>query len=206
MVGFVFMVLRIFFCICPSSCIRRNSEERKKKKKEKDKIDADHRTSLLRDKRVSIARTPMGPHSSQVASLSKLSFVSWFNSSILDFFQPKLSRSNTKSIVKTRTYEGVEALRQIATTSLFLQNETGTNLAENSAMRDDSSNSTINRNKTSNNNNISKLASSLVVPTIKEPDKPEGNLFFLSTQSLKFFKNNFKSKSEFLIRIFNKIF
>lgn len=88
-------------------------------------------------------------------------------------FQPKLSRSNTKSIVKTKTYEGVEALRQIATTSLFLQNETGTNLAEHSA-RDDSS-STINRNKTSNNNNISKLASSLVVPTIKEPDKQEGN-------------------------------
>uniref|UniRef100_A0A182SLW9 Uncharacterized protein n=1 Tax=Anopheles maculatus TaxID=74869 RepID=A0A182SLW9_9DIPT len=28
-----------------------------------------------------------------------------------------------KSIVKTKTYEGVEALRQIATTSLFLQNE-----------------------------------------------------------------------------------
>lgn len=68
-VGFVFMVLRIFFCICPSSCLRRNNDERKKKKMEKDKIDADHRTSLLRDKRVSIARTPMGPHSSQVSKV-----------------------------------------------------------------------------------------------------------------------------------------
>ncbi|XP_063697656.1 uncharacterized protein LOC134828605 [Culicoides brevitarsis] len=145
-VGFVFMVLRIFFCICPSSCIRRNKDERKRKKNEKDKNDADHRTSLLRDKRVSIARTPMGPHSSQ----------------------PKLSRSNTKSIVKTKTYEGVEALRQIATTSLFLQNET-----ETTPVAENSSSSSNTRNKTSNNKNISKLATSLVVPTIKEPDKQE---------------------------------
>ncbi|KXJ76666.1 hypothetical protein RP20_CCG009257 [Aedes albopictus] len=62
-------------------------------------IDADHRTSLLRgdSKRVSIAR---GPH--------------------IPTKQPQIY---PKSIVKTKTYEGVEALRQIATTSLFLQNE-----------------------------------------------------------------------------------
>lgn len=62
-VGFVFMVLRIFFCVCPSSCIRSND----KKKQNAQKVDADHRTSLLRDKRVSIARTPMGPNSSHVS-------------------------------------------------------------------------------------------------------------------------------------------
>lgn len=35
-----------------------------------------------------------------------------------------------KSIVKNKTYEGVEALRQIATTSLFLQNEQKTNILQ----------------------------------------------------------------------------
>lgn len=69
-VGFVFMVLRIFFCICPSSCLRSEKEKKKKRKKDSKK-DADHRTSLLRSKRVSIARTPMGPHSSQVSPLKK---------------------------------------------------------------------------------------------------------------------------------------
>lgn len=37
--------------------------------------------------------------------------------------QTKQPQIYPKSIVKTKTYEGVEALRQIATTSLFLQNE-----------------------------------------------------------------------------------
>lgn len=64
--------------------------------------------------------------------------------------QSKLSRQNTKSIVKTKTYEGVEAFRQIATTSLHLQNE------------DYSKQPT---------------SSSLVVPTINEPeDVKEGEV------------------------------
>ncbi|XP_055591708.1 uncharacterized protein LOC129743649 isoform X2 [Uranotaenia lowii] len=91
--GFICCVLRILFCICPSHCL---SCSRRARNKKNAKIDADHRTSLLRgdSKRVSIAR---GPH-----------------------LPPQIY---PKSIVKTKTYEGVEALRQIATTSLFLQNE-----------------------------------------------------------------------------------
>ncbi|XP_049529612.1 uncharacterized protein LOC125948031 isoform X2 [Anopheles darlingi] len=91
--GLFCCILRILFCICPSHCI---SSSRRAREKKNAKIDADHRTSLLRgdSKRVSIAR---GPH-----------------------IPPQIY---PKSIVKAKTYEGVEALRQIATTSLFLQNE-----------------------------------------------------------------------------------
>ncbi|XP_040171729.1 uncharacterized protein LOC120905096 isoform X1 [Anopheles arabiensis] len=94
--GLLCCTLRILFCICPSHCI---SSSRRARDKKNAKIDADHRTSLLRgdSKRVSIAR---GPH--------------------IPTKQPQIY---PKSIVKTKTYEGVEALRQIATTSLFLQNE-----------------------------------------------------------------------------------
>ncbi|XP_058126578.1 uncharacterized protein LOC131281583 [Anopheles ziemanni] len=94
--GLICCILRILFCICPSHCI---SSSRRARDKKNAKIDADHRTSLLRgdSKRVSIAR---GPH--------------------IPTKQPQIY---PKSIVKTKTYEGVEALRQIATTSLFLQNE-----------------------------------------------------------------------------------
>ncbi|XP_055546040.1 uncharacterized protein LOC129730604 isoform X3 [Wyeomyia smithii] len=94
--GLFCCILRILFCICPSHCLSSNRKARNKKNA---KIDADHRTSLLRgdSKRVSIAR---GPH--------------------IPTKQPQIY---PKSIVKTKTYEGVEALRQIATTSLFLQNE-----------------------------------------------------------------------------------
>ncbi|XP_052869778.1 uncharacterized protein LOC128275346 [Anopheles cruzii] len=94
--GLFCCILRILFCICPSHCI---SSSRKAREKKNAKIDADHRTSLLRgdSKRVSIAR---GPH--------------------IPTKQPQIY---PKSIVKAKTYEGVEALRQIATTSLFLQNE-----------------------------------------------------------------------------------
>uniref|UniRef100_A0AAG5DIH6 Uncharacterized protein n=1 Tax=Anopheles atroparvus TaxID=41427 RepID=A0AAG5DIH6_ANOAO len=94
--GLICCILRILFCICPSHCI---SSSRRAQDKKNAKIDADHRTSLLRgdSKRVSIAR---GPH--------------------IPTKQPQIY---PKSIVKTKTYEGVEALRQIATTSLFLQNE-----------------------------------------------------------------------------------
>lgn len=53
-IGLVFCILRILFCVCPSHCI--SQRERNKKNA---KVDADHRTSLLRDtKRVSIARGP----------------------------------------------------------------------------------------------------------------------------------------------------
>ncbi|KAL1404126.1 hypothetical protein pipiens_005454 [Culex pipiens pipiens] len=94
--GLFCCILRILFCICPSHCV---SSSRRARNKKNAKIDADHRTSLLRgdSKRVSIAR---GPH--------------------IPTKQPQIY---PKSIVKTKTYEGVEALRQIATTSLFLQNE-----------------------------------------------------------------------------------
>ncbi|XP_050086543.1 uncharacterized protein LOC126571785 [Anopheles aquasalis] len=94
--GLFCCILRILFCICPSHCI---SSSRRAREKKNAKIDADHRTSLLRgdSKRVSIAR---GPH--------------------IPTKQPQIY---PKSIVKAKTYEGVEALRQIATTSLFLQNE-----------------------------------------------------------------------------------
>ncbi|XP_053691901.1 uncharacterized protein LOC128740385 [Sabethes cyaneus] len=94
--GLFCCILRILFCICPSHCL---SSSRRARNKKNAKIDADHRTSLLRgdSKRVSIAR---GPH--------------------IPTKQPQIY---PKSIVKTKTYEGVEALRQIATTSLFLQNE-----------------------------------------------------------------------------------
>ncbi|CAO1304564.1 unnamed protein product [Diamesa serratosioi] len=97
-IGLVFCILRIFFCVCPSHCI--SKRERNKKSA---KVDADHRTSLLRDstKRVSIAR---GPYINSKLPLS---------SSQSSQFPPK-------SIVKNKSYDGVEALRQ---TSLFLDNE-----------------------------------------------------------------------------------
>lgn len=53
-IGLVFCIVRIMFCVCPSHCI--SKRERNKKSA---KVDADHRTSLLGDtKRVSIARGP----------------------------------------------------------------------------------------------------------------------------------------------------
>ncbi|XP_037912460.1 uncharacterized protein LOC119652414 isoform X2 [Hermetia illucens] len=93
--GLICCILRICFCICPSSCLSKNKKSRKK---DINKIDADHTTSLLRgeSKRVSIAtkgsrnKFPLGGK----------------------------SRANSKML-----NEGMEALRQIATTSLFLQNE-----------------------------------------------------------------------------------
>ncbi|XP_065358330.1 uncharacterized protein LOC135952362 [Calliphora vicina] len=94
-IGFVCCLLRILFCICPSHCI---STKKNARKKNGNKIDADHTTSLLRgeSKRVSIARGPGQ--------------------------QPRYpithKRSNSKML-----NEGMEALRQIATTSLFMQNE-----------------------------------------------------------------------------------
>ncbi|KAM7351342.1 uncharacterized protein ACRADG_004238 [Cochliomyia hominivorax] len=93
--GFICCLLRILFCICPSHCIATKKNARKKNG---NKIDADHTTSLLRgeSKRVSIARGPGQ--------------------------QPRYpithKRSNSKML-----NEGMEALRQIATTSLFMQNE-----------------------------------------------------------------------------------
>lgn len=54
-IGLVCCILRILFCICPSHCL---SSSRRNRNKKNAKIDADHRTSLLRSdsKRVQIAR------------------------------------------------------------------------------------------------------------------------------------------------------
>ncbi|XP_062142794.1 uncharacterized protein LOC133850667 isoform X1 [Drosophila sulfurigaster albostrigata] len=93
--GLICCILRILFCICPSHCI---SSSKKTRKKNGNKIDADHTTSLLRNesKRVSIARGPA--------------------------VQPKYPIAHKRSQSKMLN-EGMEALRQIATTSLFMQNE-----------------------------------------------------------------------------------
>ncbi|XP_030243553.1 mucin-6 isoform X8 [Drosophila navojoa] len=93
--GLICCILRILFCICPSHCI---SSSKKARKKNGNKIDADHTTSLLRNesKRVSIARGPS--------------------------IQPKYPIAHKRSQSKMLN-EGMEALRQIATTSLFMQNE-----------------------------------------------------------------------------------
>ncbi|KAH8274100.1 hypothetical protein KR044_010382 [Drosophila immigrans] len=93
--GLICCILRILFCICPSHCI---SSSKKTRKKNGNKIDADHTTSLLRNesKRVSIARGPS--------------------------MQPKYPIAHKRSQSKMLN-EGMEALRQIATTSLFMQNE-----------------------------------------------------------------------------------
>ncbi|KAL7739622.1 hypothetical protein ACLKA6_018836 [Drosophila palustris] len=93
--GLICCILRILFCICPSHCI---SSSKKTRKKNGNKIDADHTTSLLRNesKRVSIARGPT--------------------------MQPKYPIAHKRSQSKMLN-EGMEALRQIATTSLFMQNE-----------------------------------------------------------------------------------
>ncbi|KAH8266604.1 hypothetical protein KR018_002936 [Drosophila ironensis] len=93
--GLICCILRILFCICPSHCI---SSSKKTRKKNGNKIDADHTTSLLRNesKRVSIARGPS--------------------------IQPKYPIAHKRSQSKMLN-EGMEALRQIATTSLFMQNE-----------------------------------------------------------------------------------
>ncbi|XP_033173539.1 uncharacterized protein LOC117150657 isoform X1 [Drosophila mauritiana] len=94
--GLICCILRILFCICPSHCI---SSSKKTRKKNGNKIDADHTTSLLRNesKRVSIARGP-------------------------SFQVPKYPIAHKRSQSKMLN-EGMEALRQIATTSLFMQNE-----------------------------------------------------------------------------------
>ncbi|XP_053960911.1 uncharacterized protein LOC128865043 [Anastrepha ludens] len=93
--GFICCMLRILFCICPSHCISTNKNNFKK---DCNKIDADYTTSLLRGegKRVSIARRPG--------------------------LQPKYPLAHKRSNNKILN-EGMEALRQIATTSLFMQNE-----------------------------------------------------------------------------------
>uniref|UniRef100_W8BAF3 Uncharacterized protein n=2 Tax=Ceratitis capitata TaxID=7213 RepID=W8BAF3_CERCA len=98
--GFVCCLLRILLCICPSHCISTN---KKNFKKDCNKTDADYTTSLLRgeSKRVSIARRPA--------------------------IQPKYPLAHKRNSNKILN-EGMEALRQIATTSLFMQNEQKTSL------------------------------------------------------------------------------
>lgn len=63
-IGFICCVLRILFCICPSHCIK----NRRKRNGKVNKVDADHRTSLLHSnsKRVQIAR---GPNSNPSVSI-----------------------------------------------------------------------------------------------------------------------------------------
>ncbi|XP_037958167.1 uncharacterized protein LOC119687770 [Teleopsis dalmanni] len=93
--GLVCCILRILFCICPSHCI---SSSKQTRKKNGNKVDVDHTTSLLHgeSKRVSIARGPAIQLKYPIAH----------------------KRSNSRML-----NEGMEALRQIATTSLFMQNE-----------------------------------------------------------------------------------
>lgn len=54
-IGFVCCLLRILFCVCPSSCL---SSSRRKMKEQNGKVDADHTTSLLQgdNKRVLISK------------------------------------------------------------------------------------------------------------------------------------------------------
>ncbi|XP_055709426.1 uncharacterized protein LOC129805495 isoform X2 [Phlebotomus papatasi] len=93
-IGLICCILRILFCVCPSNCL----SSRRNVEKKNAKIDADHTTSLLRsDKRVQIAR---GGNS-----------------------QTKLQTHKTMSKSHSKTIEGMEALRHLATTSLLLQSE-----------------------------------------------------------------------------------
>ncbi|XP_055683259.1 uncharacterized protein LOC129790074 [Lutzomyia longipalpis] len=93
-IGLICCILRILFCVCPSNCL----SSRRNAEKKNAKIDADHTTSLLRsDKRVQIAR---GGNS-----------------------QTKLQTHKTMSKSHSKTIEGMEALRHLATTSLLLQSE-----------------------------------------------------------------------------------
>ncbi|XP_055305702.1 uncharacterized protein LOC129570210 isoform X1 [Sitodiplosis mosellana] len=96
-IGLLCCILRIFFCICPSNCI---SSNRRKMKQKNAKVDVDHTTSLLcaDNKRVSIARTAQTQYPQEA----------------LDFL---------KKHPNSKMNEGMETLREIATTSLFLQSE-----------------------------------------------------------------------------------
>ncbi|XP_067622188.1 uncharacterized protein [Eurosta solidaginis] len=93
--GFFCCMLRILFCICPSTCI---AAKQGNLKKDTDKFSADYTTSLLLGdmKRYPVARS----------SGSQPNF-------------PLAHRRNNNKMIN----EGMEALRQIATTSLFMQNE-----------------------------------------------------------------------------------
>lgn len=112
-IGLICCILRILFCICPSQCI---SSSRRKLKKKNAKVDADHTTSLLRgdSKRVSIARGPQVKISIFFIKKSNVDYLFRFSYDT----QNQKPREHTHDVS-----EGMEALRQIATTSLFLQNE-----------------------------------------------------------------------------------
>lgn len=95
---------------------------RRKLKKKNAKVDADHTTSLLRgdSKRVSIARGPQVTIALLDYRLTTTHLKRDFM--IIILFQQKYPQSS-KSREQSDLNEGMEALRQIATTSLFLQNE-----------------------------------------------------------------------------------
>lgn len=121
------------------------SSKRKKLKQKNAKIDADHTTSLLQSngKRVAISR------SIQVSSILPLVVLVSVNE--LQFFFPKQQKSQQslsklgKQAPSSKMIEGMEALRQIASTSLFLENE---------------------QHNRENNR---------IVPVIKEPDKGQSH-------------------------------
>ncbi|XP_031632361.1 uncharacterized protein LOC116346449 isoform X2 [Contarinia nasturtii] len=96
-IGLLCCILRIFFCICPSNCI---SSNRRKIKQKNGKIDVDHTTSLLcsDNKRVLIAQSTQTKY-------------------------PQEALNFMKTHPNSKMNEGMETLRQIATTSLFLQSE-----------------------------------------------------------------------------------
>lgn len=96
-IGLLCCMLRIFFCICPSSCL---TSKRRKLKQKNAKVDVDHTTSLLcaDNKRVLITRSnePTSPDDAE---------------------------NFTQKLPQTKMNQGMETLRQLATTSLFLQSE-----------------------------------------------------------------------------------
>lgn len=148
-IGLVCCILRIFFCICPSNCI---SSSRNKLKKKNATIDADHTTSLLRNdsKRVSIS------HGGQVNTVPQVNtMINFEMMNMCDFTHllqskyPSTTNKLNKHKSSSKIIEGMEALRQIATTSMFLENE---------------------QNNAENNR---------IVPIIKEPHKGNGSIQYM---------------------------
>lgn len=120
------------------------SSKRKKLKQKNAKIDADHTTSLLQSngKRVAISR------SIQVSSNLPLVILVSVNELQFILKQQKSQQSLSKlgkQAPSIKMIEGMEALRQIASTSLFLENE---------------------QHNRENNR---------IVPVIKEPDKGQSH-------------------------------
>lgn len=171
--------------MCPSSCISR--------KKKTNKVDADYTTSLLRRdqstgsrsgnggsvKRVQIAR---GPNSMQVSQSLQFTTLRPFNSFCnchVSPFQKFPSTHSSHRLMKTnsKTMEGMEALRQIAATSLLIQGGGGAggepmDFKSQLQMQQSSSSSTVTGTTKpqafSSSNSLRK--GNRVVPIIKEPE------------------------------------